>query len=152
MNLQSQWILGFTDGEGCFHIGITKNPEMRCEFQVVPEFTITQHKRDIKVLYALKAYFGCGVVRVNHDDRYCYRVRQFSHLKDIIVPFFEKHKLVTLKRVEFEKFRRVLLLMEQKHHLTVDGFQKIQEIQHTMNRKKHKNSEVSKKFKRESSF
>lgn len=138
MNLQSQWILGFTDGEGCFHIGITKNSEMRCGYQVLPEFTVTQHKRDIKVLYALKDHFGCGVVRVNHDDRYCYRVRQFAHLRDIIVPFFEKHKLVTLKRVEFEKFRRVLLMMEQKQHLTVDGFQKIQEIQQSMNRKKQK--------------
>ena len=135
MNLHAQWILGFTDGEGCFHIGINKNSEMTCGYQVLPEFTVTQHERDIKVLYALKTYFGCGVVRVNHDDRYCYRVRQFSHLKDIIVPFFEKHKLLTTKRLDFEKFRRVLLMMEKKQHLTVDGLNQIREIQQTMNRK-----------------
>lgn len=135
MNLHAQWIIGFTDGEGCFHIGINKNSEMTCGYQVLPEFTVTQHERDIKVLYALKTYFGCGVVRVNHDDRYCYRVRQFSHLKDIIVPFFEKHKLLTTKRLDFEKFRRVLLMMEKKQHLTVDGLNQIREIQQTMNRK-----------------
>jgi hypothetical protein len=112
---------------------------MRCGYQILPEFTMTQHKKDIKVLYALKAYFGCGVVRVNHDDRYCYRVREFSHLKEIIVPFFEKHKLATFKRLEFEKCRRVFLLTEQKQHLTLEGIEKIQEIQETINRKKHQN-------------
>ncbi len=132
MSLQTQWIVRFVDGEGCFHIGINKNSDMKCGFQVLPEFTVTPHQRGIEVLYVLKDYFGCGVVRVNHGDRFCYRVRQFSHLKNIIVPFFEKHTLVTLKRVEFEKFRRVLLMCDQKQHLTVDGIQKIREIQHTI--------------------
>lgn len=152
MNLQSQWILGQTDGEGCFHSGINKNPEMRCGYQILPEFTMTQHKKDIKVLYALKAYFGCGVVRVNYDDRYCYRVRQFSHLKEIIVPFFEKHKLVILKRLEFEKCRRVFLLMEQKQHLTLEGIEKIQEIQETLNRKKHQNGYQAKNSRQSPAF
>lgn len=135
MNLQTQWIVGFVDGEGCFHIAINKNSTMSTGYQVLPEFTVTQHQRDIKVLYALKAFFGCGVVRINHGDRYCYRVRGFSHLKQILVPFFEKHKLVTQKRVDFEKFRTVLLLMEKTEHLTVEGLEKIREIQQTINTK-----------------
>lgn len=134
MNLQTQWIVGFVDGEGCFHIAINKNDTLTNGYQVLPEFTVTQHVRDIKVLYALKEYFGCGVVRVNHDDRYCYRVRGFQHLQEIIVPFFEKHKLLTTKRMNFEKFRRVLLMMERKEHLTLKGIEKIREIQQTMNR------------------
>lgn len=146
MNLQTQWIVGFVDGEGCFHVAINKNSEMSCGYQVLPEFTVTQHQKDVKILYALKDHFGCGVVRVNHGDRYCYRVRKFSHLKEIIVPFFENHKLLTLKRVEFEKFRRVLLMCEQKQHLTVDGIQKIREIQHTMNRKHHTQPENQQKI------
>jgi len=62
MSLQTGWIVGFVDGEGCFHIGINKNPSMSTEYQVLPEFTVTQHKRDIKLLYAFKSYFHCGVV------------------------------------------------------------------------------------------
>ena len=134
MNLQTQWIVGFVDGEGCFHIAINKNETLTSGYQVLPEFTVTQHERDIKVLYALKTFFGCGVVRVNHENRYCYRVRGFHHLQEIIVPFFEKHKLLTTKRVNFEKFRRVLLMMERKEHLTLQGLEKIREIQQTMNR------------------
>ncbi len=43
-----------------------------------------------------------------------------------------------MKRVDFEKFRNVVLLMEKKHHLTADGLNKIREIQETMNRKNKK--------------
>ena len=78
---------------------------MSHKIQVLPEFTVVQHEKNIKVLHALKDYFNCGVVRKNHDDRYCYRVRGFQHLREIIVPFFEQHKLLTTKRVDFEKFR-----------------------------------------------
>lgn len=139
MNLQTQWIVGFVDGEGCFHVSFKKHDTGT---QVLPEFTVTQHKRDIQVLYALKSSFGCGVVRVNHGDRYCYRVRGIHHLLQRIVPFFEKHKLLTKKRVDFEKFRTVLLLMEKKSHLTRDGLEKIREIQSTINTKA-KNSRES---------
>lgn len=135
MNLQTQWIVGFVDGEGCFHIAVNTNSTLTLGYQVLPEFTVTQHEKDIKVLYALKTFFGCGVVRVNHDNRYCYRVRRFHHLRHIIVAFFEKHKLLTQKRVDFEKFRTVLLMMEKKRHLTRDGLHEIRQIQQTMNRK-----------------
>ena len=27
--ITAQWIVGFTDGEGCFYIGITKNNSMK---------------------------------------------------------------------------------------------------------------------------
>jgi hypothetical protein len=66
MKLNAQWVVGFVDGEGCFHIGINQNPEMKLGVQVLPEFTVVQHEVDVQVLYGLKDYFGCGVVRKNH--------------------------------------------------------------------------------------
>jgi hypothetical protein len=133
MDLNAQWIVGFVDGEGCFHIGINKNQEMKLGVQVLPEFTVVQHQVDEQVLYALKAYFGCGVVRKNHGTRLCYRVRGHDNLLHRILPFFEKHQLKTRKRVDFAKFRKVILLMEKKEHLTSDGLEKIRQIKTTMN-------------------
>ena len=132
MKLQAQWITGFTDGEGCFHIGISKNSQMKIGYQILPEFTIVQHKRDIKLLYNLKAYFNCGVVRKNKGDGniYAYRVRDRTNLVSIIIPFFEKHSLKTMKKVDFQKFRKVLLLMENGEHLTLEGLDKIRNIRH----------------------
>ncbi len=134
MKLDAQWITGFVDGEGCFFVGINKHKEMTAGYQVLPEFTVVQHKRDVQILHALKAYFGCGVVRVNHGDRMAYRVRSKDHLLEHIVPFFEKHSLKTKKNVDFKKFRQILLKMKADIHLTSEGVEEIRAIAVKMNR------------------
>lgn len=140
MRLEAQWIAGFVDGEGCFHISINPHKEMKTGCQVLPEFTVVQHERDIQVLYALKKYFGCGVVRVNRKAhisvRMVYRVRSQEHLLKIIIPFFMKHPLKTQKHIEFKKFRRVLLKIEKGMHLTEEGIVEIRAIFSQMNRLK----------------
>jgi hypothetical protein len=134
MKLDAQWITGFVDGEGCFYVGLNPHEDMTAKFQVLPEFTVVQHERDVQVLHALKAYFGCGVVRVNHGDRMAYRVRGIQHLLEHIVPFFVKHPLKTRKNVDFQKFRDVLLLIDAGAHLTAEGIEKIRSIARQMNR------------------
>nr|YP_009367549.1 putative LAGLIDADG homing endonuclease [Pseudoneochloris marina]ARK14539.1 putative LAGLIDADG homing endonuclease [Pseudoneochloris marina] len=131
--LESQWITGFVDGEGCFFVGINKNSKMTTGFQVLPEFVIVQHKDDEQILHALKSFWGFGVVRKNNGDRQCYRVRSFTHLQNKIIPFFEKHKLKTKKNLDFLKFRKILLMIERKQHLTVEGLLKIDSIRLQMN-------------------
>jgi LAGLIDADG endonuclease len=132
-NLEAQWVVGFVDGEGCFFVGINPQPEMTSGFQVLPEFTVVQHQRDIQLLYALKKFFGCGVVRTNHAERMAYRVRSLDHLNEKIVPFFEKHPLKSKKRVDFAKFRRVLQLMTRGEHLATEGIDTIRAIAAKMN-------------------
>ena len=134
MKLEAQWIAGFVDGEGCFHIGIAQHDGMTTGVQILPEFTVVQHQRDAQVLYALKAYFGCGVVRNNHGDRLAYRVRDRRCLVDVVAPFFMKHSLKTSKNVEFLKSRRVLLWMEANRHLDSAGVEEIRRVAETMNR------------------
>ena len=54
--LEAQWVVGFVDGEGCFYVGINSHPEMTAGFQVLPEFTVVQHKQDVQLLYSLKKF------------------------------------------------------------------------------------------------
>ena len=134
MHLEAQWIVGFVDGEGCFHVSINPHREMATGYQVLPEFTVVQHKQDVKVLHALKDHFGCGVVRVNHGDRMAYRVRSINHLLERIIPFFMKHPLKSKKNIDFRKFRRILLMMEKGEHLQQQGLEEIRNIASQMNR------------------
>lgn len=134
MQLDPNWVCGFVDGEGTFYIGINKHPEMTAGYQVLPEFRIVQHKRDIQLLYALKSFFGCGVVRVNHDDRFELRIRKLNTLSDVIVPFFQKHKLHTKKSIDFIKFAKIIRLMQNGEHLSSSGIIKIIDIAKQMNR------------------
>ena len=134
MKLDEQWVTGFVDGEGCFHVGINSNPGMSTGYQVLPEFTVVQHERDVQVLHALKAFFGCGVVRKNHGDRMAFRVRTREHLLQRVVSHFVKYPLKTRKRQDFIKFRRVLLKMEAGDHLNAEGVEEIRRIAAQMNR------------------
>ena len=134
MKLDAQWVTGFVDGEGCFFVGLNEHSDMKTGVQVLPEFTVVQHERDVQLLFALKEFFGCGVVRSNHGDRMAFRVRGKEHLLQRVVPFFVEHPLKSKKRVDFEKFRRVLLKMEAGDHLTAKGVEEIREIAGQMNR------------------
>lgn len=134
MKLQAEWITGFVDGEGCFHVGINRHAEMKSGFQVLPEFTVVQHERDVKLLHALRFYFGCGVVRTNHGDRWAYRVRGKKDLVQRIVPFFVEYPLKSAKQAEFDSFRRVLEMMKAGEHLKANGVEKIRRIAKGMNR------------------
>ena len=134
MKLDAEWIIGFVDGEGCFHVGINRHSDLKCGYQVLPEFTVVQHERDVKLLHALRDYFGCGVVRTNHGDRWAFRVRRKAHLVQRIVPFFVQHPLQSGKRADFESFRRVLELMESGDHLTPKGVEVVRGLAAQMNR------------------
>ena len=133
MDLHPEWVVGFVHGEGTFYVGINPQPEMSTGYQVLPEFRVVQHVRDIQVLYALKRFFRCGVVRRNHGERYELRIRKLSCLQEIVA-FFEKHPLKTKKQVDFKKFAKVIRRMSEKRHLTQEGLIEIIEIAATMNR------------------
>ena len=138
LRLSPEWIVGFIDGEGCFHIGISKHSDMKIGFQILPELTVVQHQRDIDLLYELRSTMNCGVVRRNHGDRFCWRVRNLKNLSEVIIPFFNKYPLRSKKNLEYLKFRKVVLMMQKGEHLTKDGFQQILKIASEMNRAKPK--------------
>ncbi len=132
--LDAQWITGFVDGEGCFHIAISRLPEMTLGWQVLPEFRVVQHQRDVALLQRLKEYFGFGVVGRNHGDRQEFRVRGMENLEKLI-RFFNEHPLQSDKRKDFELFCQVVDMMKQKEHLTKEGLKNIANIASQMNRK-----------------
>jgi hypothetical protein len=131
-SLDAEWIAGFVDGEGCFHVAINRQPKMILGWQVLPEFRIVQHKRDIKILYEIQKTLGVGQVTRNHGDRFEVRVRGIQNLKKLI-DFFQKHPLQTIKKHNFEKFSQIIILMEQNEHLTETGLKKIALLASSMN-------------------
>jgi hypothetical protein len=134
MKLAPEWVSGFVDGEGTFYVGINRNTTMSSGYQILPEFRIVQHKKDIQVLYALKIFFKCGVVRINHDDRYELRIRSIEHINLNVIPHFDQYQLVTQKKFDFVKFKEIITIINQKQHLSIDGVKKVIKIACRMNR------------------
>lgn len=145
-DLHPEWIAGFVDGEGCFHVAINKNDGVKFGYQILPELTVVQHKRDLNLLYRIKRAMKCGVVRKNREDRFCWRVRDLKNLHEIIIPFFERHPLKSKKNVEFKKFAKVVRLMRQGEHLTPEGFEKILQISSSMNRGNRREVQLGQRY------
>ena len=133
--LDKQWIVGFVDGEGCFHVSINRNKKMTSGWQALPEFRVVQHQRDEFVLEKIKDFFGFGLIRVNHGDRKEFRVRRLEHL-NALVSFFEKQPLRTSKRKDFELFATIVQMMNNREQLTHSGLTTIANISSKMNRKR----------------
>jgi hypothetical protein len=78
--INPHWIVGFIDGEGCFHVSVSKNNSMKLGYQVTLEFSITQHIRDKKLMEKLIKFFGCGYVINDTPTKLQYRIRNKKDL------------------------------------------------------------------------
>ena len=136
------WIIGFTDGEGCFSVGVFRNRIMKSGWQVFPEFVITQGEKSLFALEEMQKFFKCGKIFINkrydnhREPLYRYCVRSRKDIQEKIIPFFQKYPLRTAKQSDFMRFVEIVDLMEQKVHLTGNGMAKIAKIVEQMNRKK----------------
>ena len=136
------WILGFTDGEGCFSVSFIKNKTTKTGWQIFPEFVITQGAKSLPALKVIKNYFECGNLFINkrsdnhkeHLYRYC--VRSLNDLENKIIPFFKKRRLKTYKSEDFEIFSLIIESMSKKEHLKKKGRDRIAKLVEKMNRKK----------------
>jgi len=53
-------------------------------------------------------------------------------LASTIIPHFEKYPLITQKRADFELFKQVVHIINNKEHLTPEGFERVLSIKATM--------------------
>lgn len=135
------WIVGFTDGEGCFSISIIKNKTTKRGYQIFPEFVITQGEKSKKSLEIFQNFFHCGKIYINrrydnhteHIYRFC--VRSIVDLHDIIIPFFKEHSLKTEKATDFKLFSEAVDIISVGKHLTQNGFNRIARLKSQSNRK-----------------
>ena len=144
--ISDDYLVGFTEGEGMFYVGIVPSKETKTHWQVIYFLKVSQNPAGIEVLNHFKNRLGCGYIKQNSqtdstDKSLAYVVRDLPSLRDKIIPFFEG-KLV-IKKDAFEKFKQVLELVEEKQHFTVSGMTKILEIAYSMNTQKRRVSKDS---------
>jgi len=134
--LLPDYIVGLVDGEGYFSVSATidrsKNYLSR---RVRLVFGVKIKEEDGGILYRLKETFGCGEVSRKIDTRpkfsNCleYQVRDYTDIKTIIIPFFQKYRLqIRSKRASFEGFCKIGDFFEKKIHLTEEGFEKVKNL------------------------
>lgn len=110
------------DGEGCFTIFLTKNP-LSIGWQVRVSFEISLDKKDLILLEEIQSYFGgAGVISSNTSrDTVTYRIQSLEQILNVILPHFDKYRLITQKGADYLLFREVVRMMQLKQHFTFEG-------------------------------
>nr|ATI20236.1 LAGLIDADG endonuclease [Juglanconis oblonga]ATI20395.1 LAGLIDADG endonuclease [Juglanconis oblonga] len=129
-----EWLAGFTSGEGCFFVFVSKSLTHLSGFQVQLVFQITQHSRDERLIQSLISYLGCGKLVTSSDGKVQYRVEKFKDNYEKILPFFNNHKIRGVKLDDFKDWCIVAKLMRSGEHLTPEGVNEIVKIKAGMNK------------------
>ena len=137
-----EYVVGLTDGEGCFYVNVRQSLAYRAGAVVQLHFHIKLNQRDKEVLQKVCNTLDCGEVyfqkekRANHTQCYRFTVASHTAILEKIIPFFTQHPLQSVsKRENFAIFCKVANFVKNKKHLTKKGIEQIRRWKSLMNRK-----------------
>ena len=118
--LDNWYITGIMDAESTFLISIRKLSKYKIGWYVEPSFTIGLDKKDLPLLESIKSTFGgIGSIMRQSKDCYVWRVSSLKDLINTVIPHFNKFTLHTQKRADFELFKQIVEMINQKKQLTL---------------------------------
>ena len=139
------YLAGFTDGEGSFHVCFRKRKDYKIPWKISLSFNVSQ--KDPVILSHFKKHLKCGSLRERkHDGVWYYEVTNFNAIQNNVIPFFRRFGFLSAKKKrDFSKFQKIAKLIETKDHLTIDGMKEILKIRKEMNdggKRKYSDQEI----------
>ena len=138
--VSEDYVVGITDGEGCFFVNLYKAPAYATGWNVQMHFHLKLRADDQGILWKICNTLQCGNVyfqkeqRVNDAQCYRYTVSSRKDIFEKLIPFFETHQLQTAsKRKSFDYFCKIAHLVKADKHLTAEGIEKIRALKQNMN-------------------
>jgi len=129
-------VTGYFDGEGCFNISVYLNPKMNTGFSVTFSAEFKQHSNSENLLYSLKSFFdNKGSISYSNKTKTVlrYKISNINDIVNFIIPHFDKYPLITSKQLNYLDFKKAILLINSKKHLTEEGMSEIIKITKNMN-------------------
>lgn len=130
--ISHDYIVGFTDGEGCFSLHISKQNKRPFGLCFTPSWSVSQNSTSENVLQDIKAFFNCGFIRPDRKTNK-YEVRDLEDLGNKIIPFFKKNPLRTKKKQDFVLFCEICDLLQKREHLKETGVIQLIDLAYSMN-------------------
>ena len=112
--LTPDYIVGLTDGEGCFLA------QIRTDYRIVLRYFITQRFDNKELLDKVYEYFKIGYVyrKFQGNDKkkmtYVYEVTKQDDIQHVIIPFFRSFPLQGVKKRSFENFARIAEIVKNR--------------------------------------
>ena len=138
-SLNSGWISGFSDAEGCFY-GRVKNCKTS-KLKRAPHLTFQVSQKEFEILLTIRDIFflnneGLYFKNINYDkswNGWTFHCSSFIKLK-VIRNYFSRYKLKTKKLLAYHKWCKIHDMLLNKKHLTLEGLNKINLLSKDINK------------------
>jgi hypothetical protein len=138
----NEYVVGLTDGEGCFYVNTWKSSAYKAGYGVQLHFHLKMQEKDKPLLEKIKNTLDCGAVyfqkekRLNHCQCYRYTVSSQKDIFERVIPFFQKYPLQSVSKfASFKIFCQIAHLVKTGEHLKETGIEKIRVLKLQMNQK-----------------
>ena len=108
--LFEQWLVGFTDGDGNFHIS-QQGDGLDTKWGL--NYKLTQSRYNLRILNYVKKELGAGSI-TKDGTKAQYFIRDKKIIEKFIIPIFEKYPLLTTKYFDYVKLKRALLILNDE--------------------------------------
>ncbi|MBU1000409.1 LAGLIDADG family homing endonuclease [Patescibacteria group bacterium] len=134
--LTADYIIGLTDGEGCFLV------QIRTDYRIVLRYFITQRFDNKELLDKVFEFFKIGYVyrKFQGNDKkkttFVYEVTKQDDIQNVIIPFFKEYPLEGVKQRSFERFARIAEIVKNRQDirkLTKEELETVWQLKLTMN-------------------
>lgn len=130
---ENPWLTGFSDADGSFGIFINKSKTHSLGKNITITWRIKQKNKDL--LEIIKYYIGGNIYIFNKNTDiqiYSYSSTNFKIAYNVINYFTKFPPLHDSKYIQFLKWYKTYLLIQDKHHLTSKGLEKIIKIKQNL--------------------
>lgn len=126
-DLDNHWLAGFSDANASFQIKLISRNNRT---EVILNYQIDQPSNDLLIL--IQNHFGGHIGFRQSIETYYYGSTSFGSAKNVI-NYFNKYHMLSVKHVNYLKWRKVYLLVQNEDHLNQDGLDKIIKFKNSMN-------------------
>lgn len=130
-NFSDNWFRGFIDAEGCFFVSLVKDYPR-------PQLIIGLESKEKQMLVQLQKFLKCGTLRKRKDGAEILQIVSSKDLERYIFPKLQTKSgavlLQTVKRISYQKFRKIVRLICEKKHQTIEGLEKIKKLKKSLNK------------------
>jgi len=138
-NLKNLWLAGFSDADASFQIKLLPRSTRHNKIEVRLNFQIDQKKNEL--LLFIKEYLGGNIGYRKSQDTYYYGSTSFGSAKKVI-NYFDHYHLLSTKHINYLKWRKAYIIIQNKDHLEKSGLDKISKLKSTMNKFRVKTEET----------
>lgn len=127
LDLDNYWLRGFSDADASFQVKTLERATGAGKYRNERRLNFQIDQKTRKILDLIKNTLGGNIGYRSTQDTYYYGSTSFGSAYKII-NYFDRYHLQSTKQINYLKWRKVYLLIQEKKHLNKAGYEQIKKI------------------------